>query len=223
VPIALQTATSSVSGTTAAAEFSSNVHAGSFLIIVALWDGGGSTVVSISDAQGDDFVVLEGPTQPAGGDSTQCWIVASAKGGATTVTVEISGPFLQVIALEYPASLNLLGTTADQFATANASGTALSSGETAATTNVNDLLIGYGGSEADNASFIAGAGFAIEAQIDDGSIGQCMFVEDQLVAAPGEYEATATMSVSQRWTISLVAIKLKAAGPSGPGRSRRSK
>jgi hypothetical protein len=208
--LALQSAVDSVSGDTAVATFGSAVTAGSFLVVVALWDGGGSTVVSISDAQGDDFVLLEGPTQPPGGDSTQCWIVESAKGGATSVTVEITGPFLQLIALEYPASLGLLSTTPDQFATANASGTALSSGATAETTNANDLLICYGGSEADNASFIAGADFAIEAAIDDATIGQCMFVEDQQVSSEGEYTGTATMSASQRWTCSIVAIKLAA-------------
>lgn len=207
--IALQSCIGSSTGSTATATFGSNVTAGSTIVVCAIQFTTGKTF-TIHDGETNTYSTILGPTN--GSSSTlQSWICTSAIGGTTnTVTVVSAGGFIIIVALEYAASLGITGVL-DKSSVATGSSTALNSGATATTGTATDLLIVYGGSQANDGTFTQAGSYAIE---KSGAItSECCFaVADQQVSSTGAYTGTITQSRNQTWACIIIALVLNA-GP----------
>ena len=194
-----QTASGSVAVTYPLAQTAGNLN-----VVVVGWNDTTSTVSSVSDSLGNNYVLAIGPTSGTGLRQS-IYYAAGIKAGSNTVTVRFNqaATYVDVRALEYsgldPAN------PLDVKAGAAGSGTTASSGA-ATTTSANDLIFG--------------AGMTI-ARFTRGGIGICFadhnhpdadIAEDKTVSTTGSYSATAPNS-SGSWVMQMVAFR--ASGTSG--------
>jgi hypothetical protein len=194
-----QTASGSVAVTFTLAQTAGNLN-----VVVVGWNDTTSTVSSVSDSLGNNYVLAIGPTSGTGLRQS-IYYAAGIKAGSNTVTARFNqaAKYVDIRALEYSGldSANPL----DVKAGAAGSGTSASSG-TATTTSANDMIFGAGMTIARFTA--AGAGFASRIiTTPDADI-----AEDKTVSTTGSYSATAPNS-SGSWVMQMVAFR--ASGTSG--------
>ena len=132
-----QTASGSVAVTYPAAQTAGNLN-----VVVVGWNDTTSTVSSVSDSLGNNYVLAIGPTTGTGLRQS-IYYAAGIKAGSNTVTVRFNqaAVYVDVRALEY-SGLDTAN-PADVKAGAAGSGTSASSGA-ATTTSANDMIFGAG-------------------------------------------------------------------------------
>ena len=193
-----QTAAGSVAVTYSLAQTAGNLN-----VVVVGWNDTTSTVSTVSDSLGNNYVLAIGPTTGTGLRQS-IYYAAGIKGGSNTVTVRFNqaAAYVDVRTLEYsgidPAR------PLDGKAGAAGSGTTASSG-TATTTSANDLIFGAGMTTA----HFSGAGTGFVSRIitsPDADI-----AEDRTVSATGSYSATAPNS-SGNWVMQMVAFRASGSG-----------
>ncbi len=188
-----QTASGSVAVTFTLAQTAGNLN-----VVAVGWNDTTSTVSSVSDSLGNNYVLAIGPTSGTGLRQS-IYYAAGIKAGSNTVTVRFNqaAKYVDVRALEYSGldSANPL----DVKAGAAGSGTTASSGNVT-TTSANDMIFGAGMTIARfNA---AGSGFASRIiTTPDADI-----AEDKTVSTTGSYGATAPNS-SGNWVMQMVAFR----------------
>ena len=185
-------------GHTCSVAFTGNNTAGN-LIIVSAEVGNNHHVSSISDTEGNTYATATLAVTSPGTNVGQIFYAQNIKGGANTVTVALDGSTTQytdLYLLEYAG----LATSGALDVTSTASGTGNSVTSGAATTTVqNELIFGYGSGDGGTYS----SGFLFNGRSTfDGNI-----AEDETVNAAGSYTATASLSGSYGWTMSMATFK----------------
>ena len=183
-------------GSSCSVAFNSKNTAGN-LIIVASDVGSGVHVTSISDSEGNMYATATHAVASPGGNVAQVFYAQNIKGGANTVTITLSTTqYNDLYILEYSG----LATGGALDVTSTASGTSNSATSGAATTTApNELIFGFGGG--DSGTYSPGPLFSARSTFD-GDI-----AEDMIVNSSGSYTATASISVSAGWTMSMATFK----------------
>ena len=182
-----QTPTASVPVTYPAAQ-----TAGDLNIVVVGWNDTTSTVQSVKDSAGNNYVRAVGPTAGTGMQQS-IYYASNIVGGSNTVTVTFSAAaaYPDVRILEYRGV-----TTLD--VTAGASGnSATSSSGAATTTGANELIFGAN----IVGTFTAAAGTGFTSRIITSPNGD--LAEDKIVTAAGSNSATATLTASGPWVMQM--------------------
>ncbi|MGA9800524.1 MAG: family 16 glycosylhydrolase [Terriglobales bacterium] len=194
-----QTASGSVSVSYPQAQTAGNLD-----VVVVGWNDTTSTVSTVSDSLGNNYVLAIGPTTGTGLRQS-IYYAAGIKAGSNTVTVRFNqaAAYVDIRALEYSGLAT--ATPLDVTAGAAGSGTSASSGA-GTTTSANDLIFGAGMTIARFTA--AGTGFVSRIITSpDADI-----AEDKTVSTTGSYSATAPNSAGG-WVMQMVAFR--ASGSSG--------
>jgi hypothetical protein len=174
--------------------FPANTVAGN-LILVAFDFDTNATSSSVTDSQGNVFTPVGNQLTSPGGARSRVYYAKAIKGGADTVTINLSATsaWIELYLSEYSGVDQVNPVDVQAGAAGNAG--AVSSGN-ATTTVAGDLIFGY--CVADWAC-TAGSGFAARSTFNHN------LTEDMLVASPGSYGATG--SANNGWTMQMVALK----------------
>ncbi len=170
--------------------------AGDLNVVVVGWNDTTSTVQSVTDSGGNNYVLAIGPTTGTALRQS-IYYLSNIAGGNNTVTVTFNqaAAYPDVRILEYRGV-----TTLDAMAGASGSGTAANSGA-ATTTSANELI--FGASMVATTTKTAGTGFTRRIITSpDGDI-----AEDKVVATAGSNSAAATLSSSGPWVMQMVTFK----------------
>lgn len=145
-----------INATTIAKAFTSNVTAGSLLVVLVTHNGGTGTA-TCADSLGQTFTLAVGPTQTPDTTFNQ-WIFyfpnSSAGANTVTVTFSVNSNRSRLAILEYSG----IATTSPLDVTAAANGTSAAPNSGAATTGSANELI-FGGAISFQPDTTAGAGF----------------------------------------------------------------
>ena len=174
--------------------------AGNLNIVVVGWDDTASSVNTVADSRGNNYVLAVGPVTGSGGRES-IYYAKNIVAGSNTVTVTFTNAavYVDLRILEYSGldTANPLDPTAT--AQAIGSGTSANSGS-ATTTSANELIIGAG--KTSGRFTAAGTGFTSRIITSpDGDI-----AEDRIVTSTGSYNATAPVT-SSNWVMQLVAFR----------------
>ena len=154
-----------------------------------------ATLSSLSDSQGNTFTEVGTELASPGGAQSRVYYAQSIKGGADTVTVNLSASsgYIEVYLTEYYG----MNPTSPIDVRAGAAGNAgLASSGNATTTLAGDVIYGYC---VGDIACTAGANFAPRSTFDGN------LIEDTTAGNPGVYAATA--SANSGWTMQIVALK----------------
>jgi len=134
----------------------------------------------------------------------------TAASAALTVTVTLSSASTARFAiLEASGCSNV--TPIDKTAQADGTGTTPDSGATGATTQPNQLLVGFIETDGGGNSCTAGSGWTQQQAIATSKL----FLETRIVTSAGSYNATATLGASDTWAAFCVTLR-GANAPSAP-------
>jgi chitodextrinase len=185
--------------------------AGNLNVVVVGWNDTSAGVTSVTDTKGNVYTRVVGPTVGAGLTQSIYYAtnIAAAAAGVNKVTVAFSpaAAYPDIRILEYSGidPVNPVDTTA-----AGVGSSTVSNSGAVATSNANDLL--FGANMVATSTGGPGAGFTSRVITNpDGDI-----AEDELVAATGNYSATASLS-SGAWVMQMVAFRA-AGSPPPPAR-----
>jgi hypothetical protein len=202
------------SGTSQNCAFTSNVGSGNLLVVGVYYESTTITVSSVTDSRSTSYTAT--PSSPVT-NSTQpqrqyVYYGIAPSGGANTVSVTLSASAccFNIVLAEYSgidASSPL-----DQHATAQGSGTTLTTASVT-TTQADELLVGIGSHWNTSTAFTAGSGYAKRVQ---NNTSDSMALEDQIVAATGSYNASFTVNLTNTWLMAIATFK--AAGGAPPAR-----
>jgi hypothetical protein len=174
--------------------FRSSTVAGDVLLVAFDYDTN-ATASSVTDAQGNVFTAVGNQLTSPGGSRSRVYYAQNIKGGADTVTVNLSANsgYIELYLTEYTG----VDQTNPIDGQAGASGSAgsVSSGN-ATTTVAGDVIYGY--CDSDGACTV-GSGFAARSNFNSN------LIEDGLAGNAGTYAATA--SATRGWTMQMVALK----------------
>jgi hypothetical protein len=194
-------------GSTVAAVFDSSVTAGNFLVCGAFASGAFS---SIASNQSDTFVQV---SDDASNPYMRTWTAKSAVGGSTTVTLTMSGSFVDrmLSCHEYSGLDNT--SDYDQASITSGFSTTCSSGNTAALTQADNMVVGFCG-EAGTAAITKGATYT-----DRGSTAtaaRTLQAADKTVSSTSAVSYTATWTGATTWRAAVMALKDGSAGVTFP-------
>ncbi|HEY4974850.1 MAG TPA: fibronectin type III domain-containing protein, partial [Steroidobacteraceae bacterium] len=197
-----------VSGNTVAVKYAAAQSAGDLNVVVIGWNNSTAAVNSVTDSNGNPYLVAAGPTTIAGNGTQVIYYaqgIAAAAAGANTVTVTFNAtvPWPDVRIVEY-SGISTSGAL-DIGVGASGTGTNLSSGA-GATSNANDLLVG--------ANYIGGGFLAVGSGYTQRLVTtpDSDLVEDRVVAATGSYSATSTQSPTGWWVMQMAAFRAAGSG-----------
>jgi hypothetical protein len=163
-------------------------------IVVVTHDSTGT--VNVTDGTTTTYTTVVGPTPSPG---THASIIAAfdVPGGDTTVTASVSGGSSPTYLLVYAAEYERLSAFDVGSVSRGSAPGPDGMTTTVATTQANDLLVGFRFSVA----VAPGSGFNLRS-----GFSQNVF-EDRVVGAPGAFRATATMTSGPSWQMLAAAFK----------------
>jgi hypothetical protein len=134
--------------------------------------------------------------------------VTTALVAGNTITVTYPATVSKAVSI-YSVSGLVSASRVDQTQTGPGTAIAVSSGNTAATAQASELLIGAIGSESYDTTFTVGTGYTVmnSAIANDGNNTNAsisIFPEYRIVSATGVYDANGTLSVSRDWAAAIV-------------------
>lgn len=184
--------------------FTSSNTAGNTIIVAGRLHGIGMTI-TITDTLGNTYVMDKTQTLATDVDTIFVAHASNIAAGANTVTVAFTGgPATERILIHEYA--NLATSPVDQFASANNTGAAISTGNTPTTTQAIELLFGFtANSNSGSISATPGASYTMRVLQDCGG-NKCLASEDRVVTSAGAYSAAFTQ-VSPEWGAILVTYK----------------
>jgi hypothetical protein len=175
-------------------------------IIVSFAMDPNAGAVSVADTSGNTYHTDADVSNTAGGIRTLviCAPVTTALAAGNTITVTYPATTSKAVSIYY-----VDGTaTSDKTSTGMGTSTAPSSGNTAATTQASELLIGAIGSESYNTTFTVGGSYiamnSAIANTGTTNTSISIFPEYRVVSATGAYSATGTLSTSRDWAAAIV-------------------
>jgi hypothetical protein len=183
--------------------FPANTTAGD-VILVGFDFTTSASFSSISDSQGNTFTEVGTQLTSPGGARSRLYYANNIKGGADTVTINLSAnsAWIEMYLNEY-SGVNQTNPIDVQAGTSGSSST-VSSGN-ATTTAAGDVIYGYC---VGDGNCKVGSGFAARSTFDGN------LVEDETVGSAGGYAATGT--ANQGWTMQMVALKPASSGVVSP-------
>jgi chitodextrinase len=192
----VQTVANASAGTasTFSLSFAANTAKGN-LILVAFDFDTNSTPSTVADSQGNVFTEVGTQLTSPGGARSRVYCAKNIKGGADTVTVNLSSSsaWIELYISEYSG----VDTVNPVDAQAGASGSSGSASSGAATTTVtNDVIYGYC---VGDSVCSPGAGFSARSTFHGN------LIEDKTAGSAGAYAATAT--ANSGWSMQLVALR----------------
>jgi murein DD-endopeptidase MepM/ murein hydrolase activator NlpD/methionine-rich copper-binding protein CopC len=212
-----------VSGTTNAATFGSDVTTGNLVVVaIVFWNNlNNLSISSVVDNKGNSYQLAAcDPTTTNGAVEPMCvYYAENVTGGSSfTVTATTDNSALITIAIhEYSgmATSSVLDKTAHTNAggSANTSG---NSGNTATTTQANELIFGAFTHLSGNTTATAGTNFTIRQNTDDNTSTEAMYTEDRTVNATAAYNATITFAGSVDWRAIVATFKGSASAAETP-------
>jgi PKD repeat protein len=192
----VQVAAQAASGTSSSLSvaFGRNTSAGD-LILVGFDYSTAAELSSISDSQGNAFAQIGSELTSPGGARSRLYYAKNIKGGADTVTINLSAnsSYIEVYLTEYSGIDP--NNPIDGQAGASGNAGAASSGNMT-TTVAGDVIFGYC---VGDWACTAGSGFTARSTMNSN------LIEDMLAGAPGTYAATG--SANMGWSMQAVALK----------------
>jgi len=189
--------------------------AGDLNVVVVGWNDSTAVVSGVTDSSGNTYTLAVGPTVQSGFGSQSIYYapnIASAAAGTNTVTVTFASaatsPDIRILEYSGADPINPVDATA-----ANSGNSTTSNSGSASTTNATDLILGA--NLVQTQTIGPGVGFTQRLlTAPDGDI-----VEDQMVAAPGNYSVSSPVSPSAPWIMQMVAFRtpLGSIAPTAPG------
>lgn len=208
--VARQSNNVTFNGSSVTVPFKNNNLVGNSIIVMLL--SGASPSGAPSDTRGNSpYTSIRGPDHNVtDGAFSQAWLAKNIAAGANSVTINFgASTFGAVIIAEYPPL-----TAVDKTAFGTGTGSALASGNTAATTSANELIIGWGGSlSQDSDGWVAGSGYVEEQVSQQFQFATSMAFEDKVVSSTGVQNAgqTATPTATPyTWSMSVVTLTFPA-------------
>ena len=201
----VQAASNSARSTgTSSFSFPSNTAAGN-LVLIGIDFNSNATLSSITDSQGNALTEVGTELTSPGGVRSRLYYARNIKGGADSVTVNLStsSNYLETYLAEY-SGLDQASPVDGQAGATGGSG-AVSSGN-ATTTATGDIIVGY--CVADN-NCSTGSGFST-VSANNGN-----FLEGMTAGGPGGYAATGSSDMG--WTMQMVALKAASSSVSSGG------
>jgi len=165
------------------------------LILVAFDFDTNSTPSSVTDSQGNTFTEVGTQLTSPGGARSRVYYAKAIKGGADTVTVNLSAnsAWIEMYLTEYSGVDQVNPVDAQSGASGNTG--AVSSGS-ATTTVAGDAIFGYC---VGDATCTVGSGFAARSTFNHN------LIEDMVAGSPGSYAAKGTSN--NGWTMQMVALR----------------
>lgn len=194
--------------------FASNVTAGS-LIQVKCRIGTTGVTVTLTDSLGNTYTSDQINTDDAvNGFSLHCGFALNSAAGACTVTATVSSSATFRWVIEEYSGIATVGAF-DKSAVATGSSTTPSSGNTAATTQADELLSGACAITVGGATtFTAGSGYS-NLVVAPAAPSSKAAGEGQIVSATGAYSAGFTLALSGAWICAIMTFKAATAATSG--------
>ena len=182
--------------------FPANTVAGDLILVG--FDFTGAVFSSIADSQGNTLAEVGSQLTSPGDAFSRVYYAKSIKGGADTLTVNLSGssPWIEMYLTEYSGA-DQTNPIDGQAGAAGPAG-AVSSGA-ATTTVAGDVIYAYCLADW---SCNAGPGFTARSTFD------ANLIEDMTAGNPGAYAATGT--ANHGWTMQMVALKPSSSGVGSP-------
>src|SRR5580692_6717257 len=183
--------------------FPANTAAGD--LILAAFDFDTTTTPSpVTDSQGNVFTQVGNQLTSPGGTRSQVYYAKSIKGGADTVTVNLSATssWIELYLTEYSGMDPVNPIDAQAGASGNAG---LVSSGNATTTVAGDVIFGYC---VGDWTCSAGSGFAARSTFNGN------LIEDMMAGNPGAYAARG--SANNGWSMQMVALKPATINPPAP-------
>jgi IPT/TIG domain len=188
--------------------FKAAQSAGDLNVVVVGWNDTTTTVQSVSDNLGNQYVLAAGPTKGTG-LTQSIYYAKDILGGSNSVIVTFSkaASYPDVRVLEYygadPANpLDVVASASGNSASANSG--------SATTSSTNELI--FGANTVATGNLAPGSGFTLRILTSPDSD----LAEDRSVTTTGSYNATATLSASGPWVMQMVALKASVLGGSAP-------
>ena len=198
-----QSATSSVT-----VPFNLAQNKGDLNVVVVGWNDTTTTVESVTDDLGNQYVLAAGPIKGAG-LTQSIYYAKDILGGSNSVIVTFSkaASFPDVRVLEYSGA----DPAKPLDVVASAHGNSASANSGSATTSVANELI-FGANMVATGNLTAGTDFTPRIVTSPDSD----LAEDRTVTSTGSYSATATLTSSGPWVMQMMALKASVTGGSAP-------
>ncbi len=203
-----QTGTATGANTSQPATWAGNTTTGNLIVVaVSVSVNTLNSVTSITDSQTNTYTRIRSTLY---GSSAECelWYAINITGGTLpTVTVNHTVSSVAFTMREYSglATVSPLDKGISAVAT---TGTAMSSGATAATTQADELVLGYMASGG-TTSYTLGTGYGNLTQVSNSSVTSGL--EYLTVSSTGAQTSTATLSLSGVWCMGVATFKTPAA------------
>lgn len=179
--------------------FSSNVTAGSLIVLGLRIGSTIANVLSITDTQNNSYILDHTQDQTTDGHQIRVYHVDGANAGPTTVTVLLDlAVTLRMVMAEYTRV-----SSADRTASAQATDAAPSSGTTEITRDAEELLVGLVGTGAASAPAITAG-----AQYTKRATASRLAIEDRTVGVTGSYFADWSLDASSNWSAAIVTYRV---------------
>lgn len=202
---------SGLGGGSIAVAFGSNVTLGN-CIIVGAYCGGNSNTCTITDTRSNSYTSTLAQINQVT-DVHQIFLHAAynISGGADTVTATFGGtPGNDMWIGVWEWSGLALSAAFDKSSTATGTGTAVDSGNTATTSQADELLVGIIGFSGVGLTATPGASYTERLEIVNPSPHLAGYLEDRVVSATGAYNATCTPDASHNWSAIIGTFKAAA-------------
>lgn len=181
-------------------------------LVVACGSSGSDVLTGITDSKGNTYTVddTEAGVPFALSSGSSKLTTALVENDTVTITRNGAGSFVKVVLI---VVTGLADTPVDKVASASGTGTTPSSGATAATTQADEIVLGFCSFDAALASndFSAGAGFTKIGEWNTNG-DRTVAVEYEIVSATGAQTADGTLGTSVDWNMSVVTFKGEAGG-----------
>lgn len=198
--------------------FTSNVQAGSTLIVAVRFGNSGATLTVSDNLNAGNYHADITGNMTTDLDTVGIFSMANTAGGPCTITVQASGipEPLRYAIHEYSglAISNVLDKTAGTYNSAGS--TSPNSGNTATTSQASELIFGFCATGPGAPTFTAGGGFTLRSD-GTGAANHPAKVgtEDQIVSSTGTYASTFTLSASNEWFAMVATYKAAVVGSVG--------
>lgn len=186
----------------------SNAGAGNF-IFVGINTGSGGTADAASD--GVNTYNLDAPFVSTADNGAKPYSALNVAAGATTVTVTGAGSQSRGVAVGEWSQV-ATSSAFDKSSSGTGFGTGLLSGNTATTTQADELVIGFGAGGND-----VGGPYTVDIlnsfteRLDFEGANRPTYIEDKIVSATGSYSAGAGGTSSSNWVMYVLTYKLQLA------------
>ena len=190
--------------------FGSNVTSGNLIVVAVSADVDTSTVSSISDTLGNTYArIQQGLRGPDNAVSAELWYAKNVAGGATSVTVTMTGTNAHFVSINEISGLDQTNPLDQSAINTNPTAPVWSSGSQT-TSSANELVFGFeiglGGSQ--------GSGFSL---IDEAAWNLWWGTEYRVVSSTGSYDAQWPSSQNGYGEIMMATFRAAGSGGGGGG------